>query len=171
MSIVSKLTESLKLMEEYEPAGFKSFKEQLKTLFQCLNHNGVNYCIIGSQARNCYLKPRATQDLDILCIDDEEEIILLLEDVGLSFKEVGEGQYTLKAAKGNSKIVEYDLLFNIGFDPYSSAVKRARKTKIFGEDAYVAQPIDLCLMWLVSAPYKPSTINRFTHLTSIETLE
>ena len=58
----------------------------------------------------------------------------------------------MRAAKGSGKPVPYDLLFNICFDPCSSAVNRAKSRNMFGVKVPVAQPLDLALIWLVAVP-------------------
>lgn len=148
------MSRSAELLKAYEALGYKDFKTQFKRLVAVMNENDFEYCIVGGLAYNEYApKPRATQDLDLLVISDEDEVMEVLSE-DFDFKEVGAGQYQMKAAKGGGKVKTYDLLFNIGFDPYASAVNRAKKRNMFGLQVPVAQPLDLALMWLVAAPQK-----------------
>mgnify|MGYP000893814958 CR=1 FL=1 len=151
------MSRSAELLKAYEALGYKDFKSQFKRLIAVMTENDFEYCIVGGLAYNEYApKPRATQDLDLLVISDEDEVMEVLADE-FDFKEVGAGQYQMKAAKGGGKTKTYDLLFNIGFDPYASAVHRAKPRMMFGVQVPVAQPLDLALMWLVAAPQKPQS--------------
>lgn len=148
------MSRSAELLKAYEALGYKDFKTQFKRLIEVLNDNDFEYCIVGGLAYNEYApKPRATQDLDLLVISDEDEVMEVLSEE-FDFREVGAGQYQMTAAKGGGRLKTYDLLFNIGFDPYASAVNRAKKRNMFGIQVPVAQPLDLALMWLVAAPQK-----------------
>lgn len=148
------MSRSAELLKAYEALGYKDFKSQFKRLITVMTENDFEYCIVGGLAYNEYApKPRATQDLDLLVISDEDEVMEALADE-FDFKEVGAGQYQMKAAQGGGKTKTYDLLFNIGFDPYASAVHRAKPRMMFGVQVPVAQPLDLALMWLVAAPHK-----------------
>lgn len=149
------MSRSAELLKAYEGLGYNDFKTQFKRLIGVLSENDFEYCIVGGLAYNEWTQqPRTTQDLDLLVISDEV-MEVLSED--FDFKEVGAGQYQTKAAKGGGKVKTYDLLFNIGFDPYASAVNRAKKRNMFGLQVPVAQPLDLALMWLVAAPQKPQS--------------
>lgn len=148
------MSRSAELLKAYEGLGYNDFKTQFKRLVAVMNENDFEYCIVGGLAYNEWTQqPRTTQDLDLLVISDEDEVMEVLSE-DFDFKEVGAGQYQMKAAKGGGKVKTYDLLFNIGFDPYASAVNRAKKRNMFGLQVPVAQPLDLALMWLVAAPQK-----------------
>lgn len=151
------MSRSAELLKAYEGLGYNDFKTQFKRLIGVLNENDFEYCIVGGLAYNEWTQqPRTTQDLDLLVVSDEDEVMEALAEE-FDFKEVGAGQYQMKAAKGGGKVKTYDLLFNIGFDPYASAVNRAKKRNMFGLQVPVAQPLDLALMWLVAAPQKPQS--------------
>lgn len=145
------MSRSAELLKDYEPLGYNDFKTQFKRLIKVLNEHDFKYCLIGGLAYNEYApQPRATQDLGFLIISDESEVMEALEE--FDFREIGAGQYQMRAAKGSGKNVPYDLLFNICFDPYSSAVNRAKSRNMFGVKVPVAQPLDLALIWLVAVP-------------------
>lgn len=151
------MSRSAELLKAYEGLGYNDFKSQFKRLVAVMNENDFEYCIVGGLAYNEWTQqPRTTQDLDLLVISDEDEVMEVLSE-DFDFKEVGAGQYQMTAAKGGGKVKTYDLLFNIGFDPYASAVNRAKKRNMFGLQVPVAQPLDLALMWLVAAPQKPQS--------------
>ena len=147
------MSRSAELLKAYEALGYNDFKTQFKRLIKVLNEYDFKYCLIGGLAYNEYAPPpRATQDLGLLIISDESEVMEALEE--FDFREIGAGQYQMRAAKGSGKNGPYDLLFNICFDPNSSAVNRAKPRNMFGVKVPVAQPLDLALMWLVAAPHK-----------------
>ncbi|WP_455251719.1 hypothetical protein [Neisseria sp.] len=154
------MSRSAELLKAYEALGYNDFKTQFKRLIKVLNEHDFKYCLIGGLAYNEYApQPRATQDLGLLIISDESEVMEALEE--FDFREIGAGQYQMKAAKGSGKNGSYDLLFNICFDPYSSAVNRAKPRNMFGVRVPVAQPLDLALMWLVAASHKPQSCADF----------
>lgn len=147
------MSRSAELLKAYEALGYNDFKTQFKRLIKVLNEHDFEYCLTGGLAYNEYApQPRATQDLGLLIISDESEVMEALEE--FDFRKIGAGQYQMRAAKGSGKNVPYDLLFNICFDPYSSAVNRAKTRTMFGVKVAVAQPLDLALMWLVAVPHK-----------------
>ena len=98
------MSRSAELLKAYEALGYNDFKTQFKRLIEVLNDNDFEYCIVGGLAYNEYApKPRATQDLDLLVISDEDEVMGVLSEE-FDFKEMGAGQYQMTAAKGGGRL-------------------------------------------------------------------
>ena len=132
----------------------KSLIETLKKISGCFKEADIKFCLIGGLAVGIVAKPRATEDIDLLILVDEENkepVAQLLEDNFevikmndvMHFKNAAIWRIIIKETlTENSGIVVLDLLF-ANNEIYKEAVMNSVLIKIDAVGIPIARPDNL----------------------------
>lgn len=123
------------------------FQTELESFIDFLKDEEIKYAVVGGVAYSHYAKPRATQDLDFYLYEDDFEVVKeYFDSRNMKYQTRGGKQIAVQVTP-KSGIKSYDLIFAFGVAPYSNAIKRAKKVKLFGVDVMMATPEDLVALW------------------------
>lgn len=131
------------------------FESFVKKVLSSLEKAKVKYAIIGGMAAIFYGRPRTTVDLDVVVLVKEvEKFCNILEKEGFEIKK-REFERSLRE-KEHITVFLKNSPFRIDLKGVYSrldeaSLKRRRKVKIFGKDAWIESPEDLIVAKLVYA--------------------
>jgi hypothetical protein len=135
--------------------------DTLKSLCALLNHEHVDYCLIGGLAVAILAKPRATEDIDLLILIEEPQIPSLIELLKKRFKIIQRENVmhfknaticrTILSAPSDEKgeIVVVDFLL-ADHDTYRETLRDPLVLTVDGEKILVARPEGLIKMKEIS---------------------
>lgn len=111
-------------------------------------HGKIPYTLIGAMARNYYLPPRATLDIDLLfLVSVRPRVIAAFEHAGYKVIKEDSSHYVVKNI---SKGLDLDLLFTNPDEPYSTAVHSAKAVNVFGTKVNMCAPEMLVWLYLTT---------------------